>query len=148
ATQLAREALGSDIGHDTPGPFTVGEITALGSGFFETFEGVVQHGAGALAVDGQHWLGFAGDPREAIVCTVVCTEPMPEPGVAGRCFPLVDASRPRGTWWAPPPPSLLVRTLLLAAERPYQAAALLSAALLAAAVLVIALRPRPRARPS
>ncbi len=70
ATQLARGALGGEVTR-----FTTGECTAVGSRFEQSFAGGVRHGEVALAVHGRHWLGFAGDdPRDAVLCTLVCTE--------------------------------------------------------------------------
>jgi hypothetical protein len=68
ATQLARETLGGEVTR-----FVVGESTARGPGFDQQFEGAVRREAATFAVRGRHWLGFAGDPRDAVLCTVVCT---------------------------------------------------------------------------
>jgi hypothetical protein len=136
ASQLARDALGGEVAR-----FAVGESAAVGPGFAQRFEGAVRRGDEALVVRGRHWLGFAGDPRQAVVCTVVCTEPA---GVHG-CDAAIALSEPSGTWSSAPPPSLLARVLLLAAERPYPAAGALLVASLGVAALILARRPRPRA---
>jgi hypothetical protein len=136
ATQLAKETLGGELTR-----FTASAPAAVGPGFEQRFEGVVRRGDETLAVRGRHWLGFAGEPRDAIVCTVACTEPEP----ARACEALIADAVPVGAWVEAPPPNLLARTLLLAAERPNEAAGGLVVALLAVASLVIARRPRPRA---
>jgi len=137
ATQLAREALPGD-----PSPLAAGDIAAVGPGFEQRFEGTLRRETEVLAVRGRHWLGFAGDPREAIVCTAICTEP--QAGAPGSCAGLVAAATQGGTWTEAPPPSLVARTLLLAADHPQAALGVLVAVSLAAAALVIARRPRPR----
>jgi hypothetical protein len=139
ATQLARGTLGGEITR-----FTVGESAVVGPRFEQGFEGAVRHGDEVLAVRGRHWLGFAGeDPRDAIVCTLACTES--EAATPGICAGLLAAATPVGAWVEAPPPSVVARALLLGAERPREAAGLLFVASLAAAALVIARRPRPRA---
>jgi hypothetical protein len=135
ATQLARDALGGDA------RLTAAEPLAANDGFAQRFVGTALRDGVPLAVQGRHWLGFAGEPREGILCTVVCTEPAPLAG----CDHLIAATAPEGAWLAPPPPNLLARTLLLAAERPSAAAAVFLAVALAVAALIIARRPRPRA---
>jgi hypothetical protein len=135
ATQLAREAQGGDVP-----PFSAGEITPVGPGFEQRFMGSVRRSDGAHTLRGRHWLGFAGDPREAIVCTAVCEEPPPSPACAG----LIAAAHQGGTWTEAPPPSVIARTLLLAAAHPQEALGLLAVTSLATAALVIARRPRPR----
>jgi hypothetical protein len=130
ATQIAREALG-DVSS-----FTTGDPVAAGPGFEQRFAGT---GTGA-SFHGRHWLGFAGDPREGIVCTTVGTGPAP-----GACAALIDQAVPGGAWTEAPPPNLLARALLLAAERPREAVTGLAAVSLAAAALIVMRRPRPRA---
>jgi len=137
ATQLARESLGAGVLS-----LTAGERIQVGPGFEQRFEGVVGRGE-TFATRGRHWLGFAGDPRQAIVCTAVCTEAQ---GLGpGACDGLIAAAARGGTWAEAPPPSPLARTLLLAAEHPHQALGVLVTVSFAAAALIIARRPRPRA---
>ena len=137
ATQLARGALGGELTR-----FTAGESAAVGPRFEQSFAGAVRRGDEVLAVQGRHWLGFAGDdPRDAILCTLACTEPEP----AHACEGLLAAAAPMGTWVDAPPPNLVARGLLLAAAQPHEAVGLLIMASLAVAALVIARRPRPRA---
>jgi hypothetical protein len=133
ASQLTREALG-DVSS-----FQVGDLVARGPGFEQRFSGK----APGASVHGRHWLGFAGEPREGVVCTTVCTER--EQAAPGACATLIDDAAPGGAWTEAPPPNLLARTFLLAAERPREALSVLAALSFAAAALVIARRPRPRA---
>ncbi len=141
ATQLAREALGRDARGGEVVRFAVGESAAVGQGFAQRFEGAVRRGDEVLTVRGRHWLGFAGEPREAVMCTVVCSEPPTE----HACDAAIVLSEPTGAWLSAPPPNLVARVLLLAAERPYPAAGVLLAASIAIAALILARRPRPRA---
>ncbi len=136
ATQLAREALGGEVTR-----FDVGAATAVGPRFEQRFEGSLRRDGEALGVSGRHWLGFAGDPREAIACTLVCTEP-----ASGRaCEALVSTAAAEGAWLEAPPPGVVASALLLSAQRPYEAAGVIAVASIAVAAIVIALRPRPRA---
>lgn len=144
ATQIARGALGGEVTR-----FEIGDTTAMGAGagadagarFEQRFEASVRRGGAAATARGRHLLGFTGEGREGIVCTVVCVEA--EGGHA--CDGLVDGATPAGRWTAAPPPSALVRGILLAADRPMTAAGALGAAMLALVALVVARRPRPRA---
>ncbi|APR84413.1 Hypothetical protein A7982_09762 [Minicystis rosea] len=135
-SQLAHGALGGEVTR-----FEAAEIVAIPPRFEQRFEARVQRGAEALTARGRHLLGFAGEAHEAVVCSVVCTEPE---GRAG-CAALVDAAGPAGTWVEAPSPSLLVQGILMAAERPPLAVGIVGALALALAALVIARRPRPRA---
>ena len=137
ASQIARGALGGEVTR-----FEGREIAAAGARFEERFEAGVRRGDATLAVEGRHLLGFAGEAREAVVCSVVCTE---AEGRAG-CASLVEAAAPVGAWVAAPAPSLVVRGILLAAEQPLWAGWIVCAATITLAALVIARRPRPRAR--
>ncbi len=138
ATQLARGALGGEVQG-----FTLSESTAVGPRFEQRFAWRSHQGDAALAVNGRNWLGFAGDdPREAVVCTVACTEPE---ATTVACDGLLSEAAAVGTWLEAPPPNLVARGLMLAAQRPREAAGLLLLASLTFAALVIARRPRPRA---
>lgn len=136
ATQIARGALGGEVTR-----FEARDPAAVGARIEQRFEAAVQRGGETAAARGRHLLGFAGEARDGILCTVVCTEP------EGRdaCGALVEAATPEGAWTAAPAPSALVRGILLAADRPMTAAAILAVAAIALAALVIARRPRPRA---
>ncbi len=136
ASQLARGALEGEVTS-----FDVGEAVAVGTRFEQRFVGTLRRGGDALSVHGRHWLGFAGEPRAAIACTAVCTEPTP-----GRaCEALISAAEARGAWLDAPPPGLVARALLLSAQHPQEAAVVLAAASIAAVALLLRRRPRPRA---
>lgn len=137
ASQIARGALGGEVTR-----FEATDTKAVATRFEQRFQASVKRGDEALAAEGRHALGFAGEARQAVVCSVVCAER--EGG--GRCAPLVEAAAPLGAWVEPPPPSLLVRGILLAAEQPMVAVGIVGAATILLATLVIAKRPRPRAR--
>jgi hypothetical protein len=135
ASQLAKEALGADVSS-----FAAGGAKEVGAGFEERFEGQVRREGEVLAIRGRHWLGFAGTPREALVCTVACTEPAP----AHTCEAVVAAATPTGVWLEAPPPNLLARSLMLAASSPWWALAVFVAVSFVIATAVIVGRPRPR----
>jgi hypothetical protein len=135
ASQLAKEALGADVSS-----FAAQELKQVGTLFEQRFEGQVRREGEVVAVRGRHWLGFAGTPREAFVCTVACTEPAP----SRTCEAVADAAVPTGAWLEAPPPSLLARSLMLAASSPWWALAVLMAVSLVIATVVIVARPRPR----
>ncbi len=140
ASQLAREALGRDAhGGDVP-RFVVGERTEVAPGFEQRFEGVVRRSDAILAVRGRHWLGFAGAPRDALLCTAACTEPQP-----GRiCDALISGTVPVGRWLDAPPPNALARGLMFAAASPWEALAIVAVVSIAIAARIVARRPRPR----
>jgi hypothetical protein len=100
---------------------------------------VVRAGEGVTAAKARHVLGFVGDRRDAVLCTVACAEP--EGGA--RCEAAVAGARPVG-FVAAPSPSLVVRAVLLAAEHPRGAGALVGAVGLAVVAWILARRPRPR----
>ena len=137
ASQLAKEALGEGVTS-----FLVGERVALGGDerFEQSFQGLVRRRDANVAVRGRHWLGFAGEPREAIVCTAACIEPEP----ARACDALIAGVAPTGAWLGAPPPNLLARTLLLAAGSPWHAMVAVAMLSIAVATLIIVKRPRPR----
>jgi hypothetical protein len=134
ASQIARGAIGDEVER-----FEASDVRHVGTRFEQRFSATTHHGARVI---GKHVLGFAGEARDAIVCSVVCAEP----GGARACSALIDAAATEGAWTLAPPPSLVVRAILLAADRPTQAIALLAAIVIALAAIVIARRPRPVAR--
>jgi hypothetical protein len=135
ATQIAHGALGGVVTR-----FEAAAITTEGPRFVQGFTGAVDREGTTLAVRGKHVLGFAGEPRVAILCTIGCAEPASD----HACETLVTAASASGTWREAPPPNALVRSILLAADRPHAALAIAGAGALALAALVIAKRPRPR----
>jgi hypothetical protein len=138
ASQIARGALGVTVTS-----LDAGEIDHTQQVFVQPFSGAAERGADALSLTGRHYLGFAGEPRAAIVCSIACTEP----AGAHACAPLIERSGPAGLWQDPPPPSLVVRSILLAAGQPYIALGVLAVIAVVLAALVIARRPlRPRFR--
>ena len=136
ASQIARSALGGELTR-----FEARDAVVVGARFEQRFDAAVKRGDQLAAARGKHVLGFAGEARDGVVCTVVCTER--EGGDA--CAALVDAATPEGSWTEAPAPSALVRAILLAADRPTAAAGVLAVTAIALAALVIARRPRPRA---
>jgi len=136
ASQLARGALDGEVTR-----FDVGQAARSGPRFEQRFVGTLRRGKDVFSVHGRHWLGFAGDPRAAIACTEVCTEP-----VAGHaCEALVSAADAQGAWLDAPPPGLVASAVLLSAHHPREAAGVLAAASIAAVALLLWRRPRPRA---
>lgn len=141
ASGLARRAVAADLDRWDAGPIHVN------AGLFEQrLEGEGRSSGRAVAAVGRHLLGFVGDARDVVVCSVVCAEPGPSSKGAeeARCARLVAAVSPEGAFTEAPAPSLLVRSILLAAERPREAGALGVAATVVVVALVLARRPRPR----
>jgi len=136
ASQIAERAIG---GEGTRLP--AGAIEAEGPRFGQAFAGVVRRGEETQRARGRHVLGFAGEPRVGIACTIICVEPE----ASGICEGLIVGAAAEGAWRQAPPPSALSRSILLAAERPYEVLGAGGAAALLIAALVIAKRPRPRA---
>ena len=127
--------------------FDAFEIAKVGQRFEQRFEATAAlPGDARISARGRHMLGFAGEAKGAVLCTVVCVEPAAPPGSAatGHCAALVDAVAHEGAFTEAPPPSLLIRAILLAAERPEAALSIAAAVLLALVATVLARRPRPR----
>jgi hypothetical protein len=153
ASGLARGAVAGAVERWESAP-----LAWTGDRFEQRFEGLARDGAAALSIRGRHLLGFAGGDRAALLCSVICAEPVEAPlaaraeaplaapaaGQPGRCAPLVDAVALEGALAPPPPPSLLVRGILAAAEHPYPAAAILGVLAAAAVAILLARRPKPR----
>lgn len=137
ASGLVHGALGGEVES-----FEATDIRSAGSRFEQGFEAKAARPDGAhVTARGRHLLGFAGEARSAVLCTVVCLEPSAPTG--GRCAALVDAASVEGAFTEAPPPSLLVRTILLAAERPQAMLGAAGAAALLVIALVLARRPKP-----
>lgn len=143
ASALAAGALGGQVER-----FVGDAITPLGPRFEQRFEGaVLSPDGGHLSAVGRHTLGFVGEARDVVLCSLLCIEPVSpfapsEKG--GRCGPLIDASGVEGAFTEMPPPSALVRAILLAAERPREAMIAGGLLALASVAWILAKRPRPR----
>lgn len=83
--------------------------------------------------------GFVGEPRDAVACSLVCTEPES----STRCDALISSARAEG-FVSAPAPSFLVRGVLLGAAHPRGAGVAVAALGLAIAAWILARRPRPR----
>lgn len=122
-------------------------IEKVGARFEQRFEGDAQLPAGArVAARGRHVLGFAGEAKGVVLCTVVCVEPATPTGslTPGRCAALIDTAATEGAFTSAPPPSALIRAILLTAEHPEAALSIGAAVTLALIAAVLARRPRPR----
>lgn len=115
-------------------------IRAVGPRFEQIISGHAERDGAPVTVALRHVLAFAGERRDASLCTLLCVEPRTD----ARCQAIIEAAEPAGTFQAPPPPGLMIRAILLAAEHPQVAGAL--AAALAAALVAIILQRRPRPR--
>ena len=115
-------------------------IRTIGPRFEQTISGQAARDGAPVSISLRHVLAFAGERRDAALCTLLCVEPRSD----SRCQAIVDAAEPLGTLEAPPPPSLTIRAILLAAERPAHAGTL--AVVIAAALVAIILHRRPRPR--
>ena len=136
ASQIARGAIGGDVAR-----FDAADTAKVGARFEQRFTATARRGGETTRAVGEHVLGFAGEARDAIVCSVVCAEPEG----ARACDALVEGATTTGAWVEAPPPSLAVRAILLAADRPTEAMAIVAATAIAIVAIVIARRPRPRA---
>ena len=136
ATGIARGALHGEIDR-----FDAAAIVASGPRFEQPFEGALHRGAAPLAFRGRHLLGFTDKARQAVLCSVICTEP---PAATSRCAPVIARLEATGSWTGAPPPSLAIRAILGTAERPAIALGIASALGLAIVVAIFAKRPRPR----
>jgi hypothetical protein len=136
ATGIARGALQGEIDR-----FDAAAITAAGPRFEQPFEGAMHRGAAPLVFRGRHLLGFTSGSREAVLCSVICSEP---PASASRCAPVISSLEATGSWTSAPPPSVLVRAILGTAEHPAMALGIASALGLAVVIALFARRPRPR----
>jgi hypothetical protein len=136
ASGLARGALGGEVTR-----FDLGALDRSGPRFTQRFEGSVLRGGAPWSVRGEHLLGFSGEARTAVLCSVVCVEP----GAATkRCDARMESLRAEGAWTSAPPPSLAVRAILFTAERPALGVGMAGALALAIVALVLWRRPRPR----
>ncbi|MEP7120488.1 MAG: hypothetical protein ABJE95_06255 [Byssovorax sp.] len=136
ATGIARGALAGEIDR-----FDAAAIVASGPRFEQPFEGALHRGATQLAFRGRHLLGFTDQSREAVLCSVICTEPTAS---ASRCAPVIGGLEATGSWTSAPPPSLAIRAVLGTAERPMIALAIASTLGLLMVIVIFARRPRPR----
>lgn len=141
ATGIAREAIDAPLDRWDAGP-----IQAIGDRFEQRLEGEGRAGESgpALAARGRHLLGFVGEARDVVVCSVVCVERRGSSATQERCSELVDAASAGGSLTPPPAPSVMIRAILLAAERPREALAVSFAVTLCLVAIVLARRPRPR----
>lgn len=137
ATALARSGAPGEVTR-----WEAASIQALAGapgGFEQRFVGVTREGEVALAVRGRHLLGFAGEDREALLCSVLCAEP--EAGEP-RCAAMVSEAALAGALQPAPAPGLMVRGILLAAEHPRPAAGIVAVVAAMAIALLLARRPR------
>jgi hypothetical protein len=136
ATHLARTAVAKEVALDR---WDMAPIVSTNHRFEQRIEGAGQRRDVKVLLRGRHLLGFAGEAREAVLCTVVCDEP----SEGARCGALVDATE-LSSLVAPPPPSALVQGILFAAERPREAGFAFALVCVGVVSLILARRPRPR----
>jgi hypothetical protein len=115
-------------------------IRAVGPRFEQIISGQAAQGGAPVSVALRHVLAFAGERRDAALCTLLCVEPRSD----ARCLAIVESAEPVGTFVDPPPPGLMIRAVLLAAERPQLAGALTAVLIAALVALILQRRPRPR----
>ncbi len=87
---------------------------------------------------GKHVLGFEGEQRDVVLCSVLCDEPRDQ----DECAQIVATASLTGLV-AAPPPSLLVRSVLFAAEKPMEASALVGVLGTLVVGVILSKRPRP-----
>jgi len=115
--------------------------------FEQAFDGQVGAGPSAALAQGRHVLGFAGEPQQVLLCTVVCTQPAEADaaGAEGRCAE-VTASLEVGPLGEAPQPGIFAKAALLAAGHPTWVLAALFAVALVAVGWLLQRRPRPPRR--
>jgi hypothetical protein len=106
----------------------------------QSFSGSGRDAEREVSLRGVHVLGFAGESKDVVVCSVACLEPRD----GGACDPLIASVTASGPFGDEPPPGLLARTLVLVAEHPSSALALLAGACAGGVALLLSRRPRPR----
>ncbi|MFO0760792.1 MAG: hypothetical protein U0359_30225 [Byssovorax sp.] len=136
ATGLLRGALGGEVTR-----LDLGAIDRSSPRFEQRFEGAVTRSGVPFAFQGRHLLGFTGERRTAVLCSVVCAEPG-EKAVA--CTGLVAQQEAEGAWTSAPPPSLAIQAILFTAARPEVALGVAAALAFGVIALVLWRRPRPR----
>ncbi|WP_235880353.1 hypothetical protein [Polyangium aurulentum] len=136
ASGLARGAVAKEVALER---WDAAPIVKTDHRFEQRIEGAGVRRDVEVALRGRHLLGFAGEAREAVLCTVVCDEPSD----GARCGALVDGTE-MSSLVEPPPPSALVKGILLAAERPREAGLVGALVCLGVVSLILARRPRPR----
>ncbi len=134
ANAMAQGALRGEIER-----FDVREIDTRDARFEQRFDGVVHRREHTIRFAGRHLLGFAGQAKEAVLCTVLCESKEND----ARCEALTAEVSAVGAWTEAPPPSLLVRSILLAADHPHAALGVVAALSLAAFTIVLSRRPKP-----
>jgi hypothetical protein len=140
ATSMARRALEADITR-----LDVGPIQPEGRLFTQLLHGQATRHEATVVIEGRHALGFAGEARDAVLCTVVCVAPVGRaPALPSACEELARASSLEGALTEPPPPSVMIRLILASAERPLAAGVALSVLAVLAVAVILARRPRPR----
>lgn len=137
ASQIARGAMEGEVVS-----FDAENLAEVGPQIEQRFRAELKRGEAKATARGRHVLGFAGEAKDAVLCSVVCVDQ----AESSVCMPLVHDVAATGAWVAAPPPNLWARGILLAAEEPLGAAAIVGAATIAAAAVIVARRPRPRAR--
>lgn len=140
ATALARSGAPGEVTRWEAAPIRV--LAGAPGGFEQRFEGIAREGEAALAVRGRHLLGFAGEDREALLCSVLCAEPAAGAAELTRCAAMVSEAALEGALQPAPAPGLMVRGILLAAEHPRPAAGIVAVVAAMGIALMLARRPR------
>lgn len=138
ATSIARGSIGADLERLDARPIRSENLV-----IDQRLSGEGARLGEPVLVEVRHLLGFAGEAREGVLCSVVCVEPRSE-GSGTRCGGLVASASLEGALMEAPPPSALVRLILAAAERPLHAGVVFAVFGLAVVAIVLARRPRSR----
>ncbi|EYF02325.1 Hypothetical protein CAP_7254 [Chondromyces apiculatus DSM 436] len=143
AMALTRRGVPGEIVRWEPGAVRAAPA-GTGSSFEQGFTGGARQGEGSRAVRGRILLGFEGEERSALLCSVLCTEPAVASAAGSGCESLVEATALEGELAAPPAPGAVVRGLLLVAEHPRPVGAALVLAAVTGIVVLLQRRPRHR----
>jgi hypothetical protein len=132
ASDIARGASGATLAG-----WTAAAPSRQGLAWSQRLEGAGERGGAPVLATGRHLLAFRGPDHEALLCSVVCTEPR-----AAACAAVAESAALDGALVGEPPPTWWLKALLLSAEHPRLAGG--GALLVAVVVTAIVLRRRPR----
>lgn len=123
------------------GSLSPGEVRPVGTHLEQSFSLPADGPAAAATGTGRHLLGFAGQPPQVILCSLVCTSSTA--AMAADCASVVGSVTSQGLGPAPPP-GLLASALGFAARSPELTLGAAGLCALAAVALLLRLRPRPQ----
>ncbi len=121
------------------------ELLHHGDHVEQGFRGRAGSGSTAIAAHGRHLLGFAGQPKQLVLCTVMCTGPVmaSTANLPGSCERLPETLQLSGLV-PPPAPGLWARFASAVAHHPQLTLLILALVSVVAVAALWKFRPRPR----